>query len=297
MHDRVKKAFDFASESVKQLLTLSTAILTLTITFGKDVFQSVSAEAKENLTYAWIIYLVSIFFGIMTLLALTGTLEPAKKKGSSGSSGGGAGGGGGGNSAEVESGPQPSIRGGSVTFFSVLQILTFLAATALVIKSGVAAFKSVGSTGGTEDNLGQQVRDMQRGLTDAMMRRDVAWIDQNLANDCVIMASLGQVMNKGQAVGDIKSGDLSYESIAVDDVSTQVYGDTVIEIGHAIVKGKYKEQDISGQYRYSAVYTRRQGKWQGISFQFARVDQPSPQSGKRSSTRGGSRRHSHPRRR
>jgi len=37
MKENQKKAFDFASDTTKQLITLSTAIVTLTVTFSKDI--------------------------------------------------------------------------------------------------------------------------------------------------------------------------------------------------------------------------------------------------------------------
>jgi len=80
MDERVKKAFDFASDSTKQLITLSTAILALTITFNKDVLHNVSAGTRIILTCAWFVYLLSICLGISTLLALTGTLDPIKRR-------------------------------------------------------------------------------------------------------------------------------------------------------------------------------------------------------------------------
>lgn len=275
MEEKVKKAFDFASDSTKQLITLSTAILTLTITFGKDVLQKVDASTKDNLTYAWIVYLVSIFFGIMTLLALTGTLDPIKrKKKKQGSTYSGeaidqtvaA------SAAQVE--PVATIQGANVRLLSFLQIVSFLVATGLIVKTGITALNTTGDSSGTTNNVEQVVRDKQRILVEALMRRDAAALEQNLAIDCVIMGSLGQVMNRTQVVSALNSGELAYESINIDDATVRVYGDTAVESGHAVVKGKYKEQDLSGQFRLGAAFVKKQEGWQVVSIQIARVDQP-----------------------
>lgn len=67
-----EKAFDFASEVVKQQLTLAVGIFALTLTFLKDV---VPAHTDTTLLkVAWIGYVLSVFFGLLTLMALAGVL-------------------------------------------------------------------------------------------------------------------------------------------------------------------------------------------------------------------------------
>jgi len=40
-----------------------------------------------------------------------------------------------------------------------------------------------------------------------------------------------------------------------------------------MIKGRYKDQDISGGYRYTDVYVKRQGRWQAIALQITRITQ------------------------
>ena len=79
MKENEKKAFDFAADVTKQLITLSTAIITITITFSKDIINFADNSAKNYLLWAWILFIATVFFGIWTLMALTGTLQPLKK--------------------------------------------------------------------------------------------------------------------------------------------------------------------------------------------------------------------------
>lgn len=80
MKENQKKAFDFAADVTKQLITLSTAIITITITFSKDIINFANSSAKNYLLWAWILFIATVFFGIWTLMALTGTLQPLKKE-------------------------------------------------------------------------------------------------------------------------------------------------------------------------------------------------------------------------
>ena len=116
MDERLKKAFDFAQDSTKQIITLATAIITVTITFSKDFIGSVPPHARGFALASWLCFLVSVFFGLWTLLALTGTLEPV-----------------------AGSSSKPSIRGKNVTLPSALQILTFFVGLLLTVVFGLKA--------------------------------------------------------------------------------------------------------------------------------------------------------------
>src|SRR2546425_9281548 len=110
MDDQRAKAFDFAADVTKQLLTLATAIVAFTITFSGNFSTALSRGGGPYLGAAWVAFLVSIIFGLWTLLALTGTVEPSPKY-----------------PAEF------SIRGANVRIPAALQILTFLTAVGLTI--------------------------------------------------------------------------------------------------------------------------------------------------------------------
>lgn len=114
MDDKAQKAFDFAQESIKQLITLSTGIIALSITFAKDFVSTVSAGARSIALWSWGAFFLSVLCGLWALLALTGTLEaPA--------------------SVPV------SIRGRNVTIPTMLQLVLFVAGLALTVWFGIVA--------------------------------------------------------------------------------------------------------------------------------------------------------------
>lgn len=79
--DTTEKAFDFASESSKLLITLSTGVIAFMIAFlDKDAsMKPVTDFEKVVLIISWIIFLVSAIVGVWTQLALTNVLEPKVK--------------------------------------------------------------------------------------------------------------------------------------------------------------------------------------------------------------------------
>jgi hypothetical protein len=100
-----KKAFDFAADLTKQLITLSTSIVTVSLLFGGH-FPKQSRLAPS----AWVFYLVSSILGLWTLMALTGILAPVKVP------------------------PKSFDLGFNVRLPSALQVIAFMIAIAITIR-------------------------------------------------------------------------------------------------------------------------------------------------------------------
>ena len=115
MDKHIEKAFDFAQESTKQLIALATGMIALSITFAKDFVGTVDGSARDWALLSWGTLLLSVFFGLWTLLALTGSLQP-----------------------KVGAAP-PSIRGSNVILPATLQIATFFLGLVLSVVFGIVA--------------------------------------------------------------------------------------------------------------------------------------------------------------
>ena len=114
MDAHIAKAFEFAQEVTKQLITLATGIIALTITFLVDVLQG-HQQGVGWLKTAWILYLLSIPLGIAALMAMSGNLE------------------------RPGTGKSPSIYTTNIVIASIGQILTFVAGLALTLLFGFKA--------------------------------------------------------------------------------------------------------------------------------------------------------------
>ncbi len=68
---KIEKAFNFSSDLVKQLISLSTGTIVLVITFSTQV----TSCAHWFMIFALIFNGISVACGVWTLMALTGTLE------------------------------------------------------------------------------------------------------------------------------------------------------------------------------------------------------------------------------
>jgi hypothetical protein len=77
MDDQLKLAYESARGLSELLITLSTAIIGVTITFAKE-FDRQDNTALSFLRAAWVFYLLAIAFGILTRMALTGHLASTR---------------------------------------------------------------------------------------------------------------------------------------------------------------------------------------------------------------------------
>jgi hypothetical protein len=74
MDTRTEQAFSSAQEASKQVLTLATGLIAITVALLGNLKSAVQSSALVYLHSAWICAGVSVLFGIVTLMLLTGQL-------------------------------------------------------------------------------------------------------------------------------------------------------------------------------------------------------------------------------
>ena len=114
--DWTEKAFTFASDIVKQVLTLASAILGVTVTFQKDILLDQGGWTERFLKGAWGALAVCVVFGLLALGAMTGQF--ASRQGAVG---------------------PPSVNSGSTRAFAIMQLLAFGIAIVLVMVFALTA--------------------------------------------------------------------------------------------------------------------------------------------------------------
>ena len=140
MEENQKKAFDFAADLTKQLITLSTAVITLSVTFSKDIIGISKGWRLYLLIGIWGLYFLSILFGLLTLMSLTGNLDPIPTRTKSND----------GNIKTEKPNPILTITSHNIISTSKWQVWTFLIALLLTCFYG---FNSVSVDKNVKDDL------------------------------------------------------------------------------------------------------------------------------------------------
>lgn len=121
------------------------------------------------------------------------------------------------------------------------------------------------------DPVAAAILQMERDWAAAMVARDTARIEGIVASDWSLTDPMGQHMTREQALADLRSGALRFESTVPTDLKVTVYGDTAVVKGHTIDKGTYKGMDVSGKYAFTDVFVKRDGAWRAVSTHVTRV--------------------------
>lgn len=117
----------------------------------------------------------------------------------------------------------------------------------------------------------QAVQQRLNELNTALGSNDTVALDRIYADDYTLVNMAGVVTTKAQRLAAIKSGELKYESVSVDDVNIRSYGDTAVVTDRATVKLQDKGQDLSGQYRVTLTFVKIKGAWQLVAAQNTRI--------------------------
>lgn len=105
----------------------------------------------------------------------------------------------------------------------------------------------------------------------AIVARDAVAYERILADDFILTGADGTVSDKKVEIAKVRSGDLTFESGKSDDVRVKVYGNTAVVTGRFTAKGKNAGRDFTFVERYTAVFVKRNGRWQMVAEQATEI--------------------------
>ena len=138
---------------------------------------------------------------------------------------------------------------------SLLAIAALMAAT-------LPTLSPAKEKGGTVE---QTLTRIEHELLDSLLKGDPAAFDRYLADTFTFTGPDGMVEDKARTIADLKSGDLKFTSSKLDDMKVQSYGSTAVVTYGSTDQGSYKGKDISGRFRWTDVFMKRNGQWKLIS--------------------------------
>lgn len=119
---------------------------------------------------------------------------------------------------------------------------------------------------------------LENRFNEALVRADLKTIEDIEADDLIFTDSLGTVTTKGDELQSLRSGDVKFESIKMDNSRVQDFGNLAVVTGRLMEKAQYKNTDISGTYRFTDVWAKRKNKWQHVAGQETLVNTPADEN-------------------
>ena len=126
---------------------------------------------------------------------------------------------------------------------------------------------------GRRNGLEDQIKKQEQNWAQATVKNGAAAVDQYEADDIITTDPGGRVTDKAQDKLDLSSGDFKIQSEELSDLKVHVYGNTAVAAGTNSLRGTYKGQDISGKYRFTDTWVKRNVKWQAVASQYTKVQQ------------------------
>ena len=115
-----------------------------------------------------------------------------------------------------------------------------------------------------EQNSGKtkELTTRESEFSEALLRGDWKALEQIEADDLIFTNADGSVTHKSDDVANLRLGNFKFESIKMQDVTVQDFGEVAVVTGQLTEKVRYKTTDLSGLYRFTDVWVRRDGRWQ-----------------------------------
>lgn len=108
----------------------------------------------------------------------------------------------------------------------------------------------------------------------AESRADVTFLETLLAEDFIGIGPLGFMLTKQQWLDRHRSGDLTYQALAVDEVNVRVYDAAALVTCRQTQRAAYRGGSIPGEFRATLAFVHQEGRWQLAGIQLSAMGQP-----------------------
>ena len=145
-----------------------------------------------------------------------------------------------------------------------------IAALAFILLAGCASMP------GTEADTRRLLAAQADAWDKALIAKDRAGIEANMAPEFVQMRGSGQLVSREQFIKDVLDPAFSMDPYTVEDWEARLFGDTALVYGRIRMSGRDDGQRWAAHFRYIDAYVRRNGRWQVVSVQVTPMPKAEP---------------------
>jgi ketosteroid isomerase-like protein len=119
----------------------------------------------------------------------------------------------------------------------------------------------------TDSRTKAEILKIEKERNQAIVDGDAAALERMTSDDYTFITLRGELRTKAEIVQGFKTGSFHYESRQISDLNVRVYGNSAVVTGRSIQKGSENGKDYSGDYRFTRVYVKQDGRWQTVALQ------------------------------
>lgn len=155
-----------------------------------------------------------------------------------------------------------------------MKSIIFSAALLLIlVASGIS--QTTAESTGVSTQSGKEVFATITRWADAVRDRDMKALDNLFEEDLIVTAFDGSTRGKKEELEILKpNADVKTVSIKNEDVKVRVFGSTAIATALTKMHFVIGEKDVHTTFRYTAVFVKKDGRWQLAALQTAKAPLP-----------------------
>jgi uncharacterized protein (TIGR02246 family) len=117
----------------------------------------------------------------------------------------------------------------------------------------------------------QELIALEQRWAEAIRAGDADAIAPIFADELTYTGPDGRRRTRAEELEALRSGDADVSEFETKDVEVRLYGDVAVVFGEHTEKSTYRGEDTSGRYRWTEVFVKRDGRWQVVAGQIAKV--------------------------
>ena len=118
---------------------------------------------------------------------------------------------------------------------------------------------------------GQTVIELDRKRMTAMAQKDIATLNELIADNLIYTHSSARLDTKQSLIGNMESGATVYSAVVPSDVKAIDCGDTVILTGSCRIGVHSGGNAMNFGVRFTDVWVNKGGRWQMVAWQSTRT--------------------------
>ena len=142
-----------------------------------------------------------------------------------------------------------------------------LAAVLIAMASLAIAGKNRASSAPSDTGTKAEILALEEERNRAIVSGDAAALERLTSADYTFITLRGEMRTRAEVVRGFKTGTFHYESRQISDLNVRVYGTSAVVTGRSTQKGTENGKDYSGDYRFTRVYVKQDGRWQTVALQ------------------------------
>lgn len=113
----------------------------------------------------------------------------------------------------------------------------------------------------TDAKIEQEIIRLENDANDIGIKRDVARLEQMIADDAFFTDLNGKVFDKAGLLNQFKNDPYIWESSTSSEYKVRIYGEVVVVTFLTTASGKLKGQPVKGQARSTDTWVKQKGQW------------------------------------